>query len=153
MKTPPLPQMSPVGHRPGFFVDILMPEDENDSEDVDCSRSNLHVGMPPSSGLHGMKRNRRSPSPAAWEWFDSTINTSTRACKPPVMCGHSQASSPSGFQISVPEHLETSPMCPANPFYESGGSGICPYHGRRRRKLTGERKLSIDSVDILMRMP
>ncbi|KAK4165877.1 hypothetical protein QBC43DRAFT_298934 [Cladorrhinum sp. PSN259] len=37
------------------------------------------------------------------------------------------------FEFDVPEHLPTSPMCPANPKnVNSGGKGVCVYHGRRR---------------------
>ncbi|RDW92118.1 hypothetical protein BP5796_01512 [Coleophoma crateriformis] len=152
INTPPLPQLTPTGHRRGFFIDMPTPEDDNDSEDADFTRPGPHPGLHvPSSGLHGIKRNRQSPSPAAREWFDASINTSARTCKSPARNGHFRASSPNNFQISIPEHLETSPMCPANPFHESGGAGICPYHGRRRIP-TEERKLSMDSVDLLMRM-
>jgi hypothetical protein len=30
----------------------------------------------------------------------------------------------------VPEHLESSPLCPRHPKHVSGGVGWCPYHGR-----------------------
>ena len=31
---------------------------------------------------------------------------------------------------NIPEHLPTSPLCPRHPKHRSGGTGICPYHGR-----------------------
>ncbi|RYP66364.1 hypothetical protein DL771_007870 [Monosporascus sp. 5C6A] len=40
---------------------------------------------------------------------------------------------PSAFQFDLPEHLPSSPMCPANKKHKSGGTGVCVYHGRRKR--------------------
>jgi len=36
------------------------------------------------------------------------------------------------FELSVPEHLPSSPLCPKNPKHSSGGTGVCPYHGRQK---------------------
>ncbi|KAI1434449.1 hypothetical protein GGR50DRAFT_403066 [Xylaria sp. CBS 124048] len=38
----------------------------------------------------------------------------------------------SSFQFQLPEHLPTSPMCPANKRHTSGGTGVCVYHGRAK---------------------
>jgi hypothetical protein len=40
---------------------------------------------------------------------------------------------PRSFEFDLPEHLPNSPMCPANKKHKSGGTGVCVYHGRRRR--------------------
>lgn len=45
-----------------------------------------------------------------------------------------QADSRPSFNLSLPDHLPSSPLCPANLQHESGGAGICPYHGRRKGK-------------------
>lgn len=37
------------------------------------------------------------------------------------------------FEFDLPEHLPSSPMCPANKKHKSGGTGICVYHGRYKR--------------------
>ncbi|KAI8959016.1 hypothetical protein F5Y11DRAFT_350951 [Daldinia sp. FL1419] len=37
------------------------------------------------------------------------------------------------FEFDMPEHLPNSPMCPANKRHSSGGTGVCVYHGRRKR--------------------
>ncbi|KAK8010480.1 hypothetical protein PG990_009445 [Apiospora arundinis] len=37
------------------------------------------------------------------------------------------------FEFDMPEHLPNSPMCPANKKHKSGGTGVCVYHGRRKR--------------------
>lgn len=36
------------------------------------------------------------------------------------------------FELNLPEHLPSSPLCPKNSKHKSGGTGICVYHGRRR---------------------
>ena len=36
------------------------------------------------------------------------------------------------FELNVPEHLPSSPLCPKHPKHKSGGKGICVYHGRNR---------------------
>ncbi|CAF9930183.1 MAG: accessory factor associated with RNA polymerase II [Heterodermia speciosa] len=42
-----------------------------------------------------------------------------------------------GFEINVPEHLPSSPLCPRNPKHKSEGKGICVYHGRNKREGDG----------------
>ncbi|KAK8090983.1 hypothetical protein PG994_000488 [Apiospora phragmitis] len=37
------------------------------------------------------------------------------------------------FEFELPEHLPNSPMCPANKNHQSGGTGVCVYHGRRKK--------------------
>ncbi|KAK8118725.1 uncharacterized protein PG998_003351 [Apiospora kogelbergensis] len=39
------------------------------------------------------------------------------------------------FEFDLPEHLPNSPMCPANKKHKSGGTGVCVYHGRRKRSM------------------
>ena len=36
------------------------------------------------------------------------------------------------FELNVPEHLPSSPLCPRNPKHKSGGKGVCVYHGRNK---------------------
>jgi hypothetical protein len=38
------------------------------------------------------------------------------------------------FELDVPEHLPSSPLCPLNPKHRGGGNGICVYHGRGLNK-------------------
>ncbi|KAI1327532.1 hypothetical protein F5Y16DRAFT_371574 [Xylariaceae sp. FL0255] len=35
------------------------------------------------------------------------------------------------FEFDIPEHLPSSPICPANARHPMGGAGVCVYHGRR----------------------
>jgi parafibromin len=48
-----------------------------------------------------------------------------------------RSSSPQ-FELNYPEHLPNSPLCPRNPMNESGGLGICVYHGRRETISTAD---------------
>ena len=34
------------------------------------------------------------------------------------------------FALQVPDHLPNSPLCPKHPKHKSGGTGVCPLHGR-----------------------
>ncbi|KAK5129415.1 hypothetical protein LTR08_003271 [Meristemomyces frigidus] len=36
-----------------------------------------------------------------------------------------------GFELGVPDHLPSSPLCPLSPMHKSGGKAICPMHGRK----------------------
>lgn len=36
------------------------------------------------------------------------------------------------FELNVPEHLPSSPLCPKHPKHKSGGKGVCVYHGRNK---------------------
>ncbi|RWA10768.1 hypothetical protein EKO27_g4334 [Xylaria grammica] len=40
------------------------------------------------------------------------------------------------FKFDLPEHLPSSPMCPANRRHKSGGTGVCVYHGRAKDRAT-----------------
>ncbi|KAI4280051.1 MAG: hypothetical protein L6R38_004766 [Xanthoria sp. 2 TBL-2021] len=37
-----------------------------------------------------------------------------------------------GFELHVPEHLPSSPLCPRHPKHKTGGKGVCVYHGRNK---------------------
>jgi hypothetical protein len=37
------------------------------------------------------------------------------------------------FDWDIPDHLPSSPLCPANPKHASGGNGICIYHGHGKK--------------------
>ncbi|KAF3767600.1 hypothetical protein M406DRAFT_321631 [Cryphonectria parasitica EP155] len=40
------------------------------------------------------------------------------------------------FEFDLPEHLPSSPMCPANPKHKGKGKLVCVYHGRGRQAST-----------------
>ncbi|KAL8724519.1 MAG: hypothetical protein Q9181_006789 [Wetmoreana brouardii] len=41
------------------------------------------------------------------------------------------------FELNVPEHLPSSPLCPRHPKHKSGGKGVCVYHGRNKTTKAG----------------
>ncbi|KAK7750493.1 hypothetical protein SLS62_007572 [Diatrype stigma] len=51
----------------------------------------------------------------------------------PVAVDSYEGMAPGAFAFDLPEHLPSSPMCPANKKHVSGGTGVCVYHGRRKR--------------------
>lgn len=36
------------------------------------------------------------------------------------------------FELNIPDHLTSSPLCPLNEKHRSGGKAICPIHGRKK---------------------
>ncbi|KAI0541509.1 hypothetical protein GGR58DRAFT_529177 [Xylaria digitata] len=62
----------------------------------------------------------KKKDPARKEWWEVSVPTSYAAVD--------QRS----FKFDLPEHLPSSPMCPANKWHKSGGTGVCVYHGRAK---------------------
>ncbi|KAF2973403.1 hypothetical protein GQX73_g143 [Xylaria multiplex] len=62
----------------------------------------------------------KKKDPARKEWWEVSVPTSYGALD--------QRS----FKFDLPEHLPSSPMCPANKRHKSGGTGVCVYHGRAK---------------------
>ncbi|TKA70690.1 hypothetical protein B0A55_06998 [Friedmanniomyces simplex] len=42
-----------------------------------------------------------------------------------------------GFELNVPDHLPSSPLCPLNPNHKRVGKAICPIHGRKKVRTPG----------------
>ncbi|KAK5725027.1 hypothetical protein LTR17_013318 [Elasticomyces elasticus] len=51
-----------------------------------------------------------------------------------------------GFELNVPDHLPSSPLCPLSPKHKSGGKAICPMHGRKKKVRTAAGTRSRASV-------
>ena len=109
----------------GFFFDLSPPTDDNKSDlEGQCSPHTSDGSISISGG--------RLNDFVSREWWEadtkhkSTGNKSTSA--------REQASTvrSSSFELKLPEHLPSSPLCPKNPKHSSGGTGICVYHGRRK---------------------
>ncbi|KAF7559902.1 hypothetical protein G7046_g4235 [Stylonectria norvegica] len=116
VNTPPLDEDTADGRPRGFFTATTPPVDYGG------------VALPPTS-IHPQegprpKTRRRSIGTQPREWWDTAPRKPVR--RSPY--GH-QATH---FEFQVPEHLPSSPMCPANPKHISGGTGLCVYHGRGR---------------------
>ncbi|KAI1168340.1 hypothetical protein F5B18DRAFT_598051 [Nemania serpens] len=62
------------------------------------------------------------PMPACKEWWEVSLPRSFEDVDRRA------------FRFDLPEHLPSSPMCPANKRHKAGGTGVCVYHGRAKRK-------------------
>lgn len=61
------------------------------------------------------------PTPKEKEWWEVSVPVSYDA-----------VDQRAAFRFDMPEHLPSSPMCPANKRHKSGGTGVCVYHGRAK---------------------
>lgn len=123
INTPPLFPGTPEVQPRGFFFD-LNPQRKGSTS-------------PTSTFSNTATKNRSSGHSPSREWWDadtqhaSTGNKSARPLNVDATKNYSPES-PTPFQLSLPEHLPNSPLCPKNPKHKSGGTGICPFHGRKR---------------------
>ncbi|KAK5987938.1 hypothetical protein PT974_12074 [Cladobotryum mycophilum] len=122
VSTPPMDEDTADGKPRGFFTAMTPPILQNGTETVfGTTASSTRSGSRYS--IHG---NNMTSQPR--EWWEQ---------KPQRMRGRNILdSSARKFEFDVPEHLPSSPMCPANSRHKSGGTGLCVYHGRRRAKST-----------------
>ncbi|KAI1749924.1 hypothetical protein F4782DRAFT_533005 [Xylaria castorea] len=89
-------------------------EDDHDNHEGDKSST------PGSSTRRGGGGGGR-PKPKEKEWWEVSVPVS-----------YSQVDQRAAFRFDLPEHLPSSPMCPANKRHKSGGTGVCVYHGRAK---------------------
>ncbi|KAK0102891.1 accessory factor associated with RNA polymerase II [Cadophora gregata] len=126
VNTPPMFPGTPDLQPRGFFFD-LKPRGEGS-----ISTS------PVSSSSNAAAKNRSNGTSPSIEWWEadtqhaSTGNKSARLLNIEIDAPMNQSPRAS-FELNLPEHLPNSPLCPKNPMNESGGTVICPYHGRKRR--------------------
>lgn len=101
--TPPLPSSSP-GVRRGFYFD----DDSSSGSD-----SNPTVGG-------GQPDGQEPRTPADVDWYQARVAAAKAKEKQ------------FRFELNVPEHLPSSPLCPKHPMNRhTGGKGVCVHHGRR----------------------
>ncbi|CAM1511636.1 Fc.00g091490.m01.CDS01 [Cosmosporella sp. VM-42] len=115
IKTPPLCEDTADGRPRAFFTSMTPPGD--DSPDT-------MLGPSPTQSTTRLKVRRKSVVKQSREWWDGMPEQ-----KEARRTSQERAEA---FEFQVPEHLPSSPMCPANPRHRSGGTGMCVYHGRRR---------------------
>ena len=117
VSTPPMDEDTADGKPRGFFSSLTPPEPGSSSPES--------YSIPPMSSYASPKYNahRMSIAVPSREWWEQ------KPLKPPR---HGDSSPAAKFEFDVPEHLPSSPMCPANFRHRGGGSGVCVYHGRRR---------------------
>ncbi|MCJ1295351.1 hypothetical protein MMC34_006913 [Xylographa carneopallida] len=116
--TPPTPGGNGNGRKlRGFFFDFYPPGEDSDPKSPSWASSNASRK---SSKVSGTKTVASDPE-IEREWFKVKVAT---------------FSDQKNFEFDVPDHLPNSPMCARNPRHTSGGTGICPYHGRARTAST-----------------
>ena len=100
--TPPLLEQN--GRPRGFFFDYKVPDGQANMLDPD-TRARPCVKRRKSSDI---------------DWY--TVKLKADEARDNAV----------NFELNVPEHLPSSPLCPKHPKHQSGGRGICVYHGRNR---------------------
>ncbi|PMD47399.1 hypothetical protein L207DRAFT_560909 [Hyaloscypha variabilis F] len=121
INTPPLYPDTPDGQAPDLPFDISATGD--DSSPVHSDHTQKSGGTPKTSP----PRSRQ-----LWEAGTMNANTGNKSTHPLGRGPPADLMSPTMFELNLPEHLPSSPLCPKNPKHDSGGTGICVYHGRRR---------------------
>lgn len=122
VSTPPLDEDTADGKPRGFFTTMTPPVPDGDVAAA-MATSKIMARSSPRYSIHG---NSMSSQPREW-WEQRPQRISRRDIFDPTL-----AMTNGGFEFDVPEHLPSSPMCPANSRHTSGGTGMCVYHGRRR---------------------
>ncbi|TDZ61070.1 hypothetical protein CTRI78_v004519 [Colletotrichum trifolii] len=112
VRTPPLHEDTADGKPRGFFGDVVAPGGGGDTWNPKQPH-NVNAVM-------GKYRDRKGDKPR--EWWEAKKRVQAK-----------KSSAPRNFRFDIPEHLPSSPMCPANPKHSSGGKGLCVYHGRKRK--------------------
>ncbi|KAG8167516.1 hypothetical protein KVR01_003205 [Diaporthe batatas] len=116
--TPPLKQ-SADGRTRNFFFEIKHPIPTDTS--LSSSTSSARAAPRVFSYRKGVDSQRR-------EWWD----------EPKALVRRDPVKGISYFEFDTPEHLPSSPMCPANAMHKLKGRGVCVFHGRGRRASTDD---------------
>jgi hypothetical protein len=132
--TPPLKESSDGRIRSMFTeVDNFTGSDALSEADNRSFMSGLNNGGGGSTGSDTMSssesskqynkayRQAAAPNARAKHWFDKKEEEDNRKHKGKKKRKNSKPD----FALNVPEHLPTSPLCPANPRHPSGGNGVC----------------------------
>ncbi|KAH8202555.1 hypothetical protein TruAng_003266 [Truncatella angustata] len=131
IRTPPLrTPFREAGVAYSFFTETI-PPDANNRAPVPpraVEPPKLKTAEEVTGSLHQQKLKPRE----WWEVPAATLRWERMGRKP--------------FEFNLPEHLPTSPMCPANKKYKSGGTEVCVYHGRRKRSSQLETSDGEDSL-------
>ncbi|KAI0597849.1 hypothetical protein F4775DRAFT_602031 [Biscogniauxia sp. FL1348] len=85
------------------------------------------------------KKKKKTTEPCNKEWWEvpAPVRPSHQQHAHLSPSSYAAMAAAAAFEFDVPEHLPSSPMCPANKRHRSGGTGVCVYHGRRKRSSNG----------------
>ncbi|PSR81907.1 hypothetical protein BD289DRAFT_30714 [Coniella lustricola] len=147
VQTPPLKQQTANGNPRSLFIDLkhrFAPEDGFGKSASDSTKTTSR----PSSSNNSSSRDKQS---VKREWWDKPPRISLKKDPvPQTAIATPAATTTSGttittheeespqavvpsFEFKLPEHLPSSPMCPANPMYKGKGRMVCVYHGRGKQ--------------------
>ena len=115
VKTPPIKQ-SADGRPRSVFLDIKHPLPTDDS--VSSSASSARAAPRVFSYRQVVDAERR-------EWWDA----------PKALVRRDPVKGIPFFEFDMPEHLPSSPMCPANPMNKLRGKGVCVVSGMIKHPL------------------
>ncbi|PNP53824.1 hypothetical protein THARTR1_05948 [Trichoderma harzianum] len=121
VSTPPLDEDTADGRPRAFFTSLTPPAQDGENSAKTTS--------PPNRPVKRYSIHSSSMASQPREWWEQAPQRGSRR-EIPVAIG----ASASKFEFDVPEHLPSSPMCPANKRHKSGGTGVCVYHGRRKTR-------------------
>jgi hypothetical protein len=118
----------------GHFWDSKTPGvDDPGSAAANMTRSHMHAAFPAPidavSFSHSGASAPNTPVPASMrdtDWYRVRADVVLEEDEQDMDIEELKAR----FDWDVPDHLPSSPLCPANPKHPGGGSGICVYHGR-----------------------
>jgi hypothetical protein len=128
INTPPVIKPGKGNRLMGQFWDNWTPGVEGPGPAADFSRQEMHIPfpMPPEFTVSAPT----TPMPVQQrddDWYRIRADQ---------ILGHSQPRDLEELKTmvdwDVPDHLPSSPLCPANPKHTSGGTGVCVYHGRAK---------------------
>ncbi|KAI8624543.1 hypothetical protein F5Y19DRAFT_480564 [Xylariaceae sp. FL1651] len=125
------PSIPPSGRQRHCSGDIGQASSSGDHQDVGKDRK---TGGEQPAGSRS--RRRRNVYKEWWEVEVPVPSSYETAENRHQMLKTMAANTQRTFEFNIPEHLPTSPMCPANKRHKSGGTGVCVYHGRAKRSCT-----------------
>ncbi|PHH60008.1 hypothetical protein CDD81_2212 [Ophiocordyceps australis] len=130
INTPPLDQDTADGRPRGFFT-CTSPPGIDPHPPLSTPASARSASPRP-----GARRSSLSaPSREWWEPMPGHLRDRTDLLSANASSSlHWRLAAKSDFHFDVPEHLPSSPLCPANSRHASGGTGLCVYHGRKRTR-------------------
>lgn len=141
--------VTPAGHARGFFFDLNPPEKNAISDEGSPQTPKAPMSSDESRGT--IKNKKNDATLGSREWWESSASILTATAK--VSTKNFQKPKPVPFELDLPAHFPSSPLCPMNPKHKSGGTGICAYHGRRRSQMRSETEDSADSIDDFLAPP
>ncbi|KAK3323466.1 hypothetical protein B0T19DRAFT_442967 [Cercophora scortea] len=127
--TPPLKEDTADGKPRGLFFDVNGPSEHGGS--ASSTASTRGTRNTASSARKG-EREREREAKKAREWWDTPPSSLVAVAVAAASKREFKEGKAALFEFDVPEHLPSSPMCPANPKHSSKGKGVCVYHGRRK---------------------